>query len=50
VGGALSAALVGYMATSFGWTSPFVLASVICLLSAVLVMRIDPRPIAPRLT
>jgi MFS family permease len=49
VGGALSAALVGYMATSFGWTSPFVLASIICLLSAVLVMRIDPRPIAPRL-
>jgi MFS family permease len=46
VGGALSAALVGYMATRFGWTSPFLLASIICLLSAALVTKIDPRPIA----
>lgn len=45
IGGALSAALVGYMATRFGWTSPFLLASGICLMSAALVTRIDPRPI-----
>ena len=43
LGGAISAVTVGYLATQFGWTSPFLLASLLCLLSAWLVSRIDPR-------
>ncbi|SPE38068.1 MFS transporter permease [Candidatus Sulfopaludibacter sp. SbA6] len=43
VGGAVSAVMVGYLATLFGWTSPFLLASALCLFSALLVSRIDPR-------
>jgi len=47
VGGAVSAVMVGYLATLFGWTSPFLLASALCLFSALLVSRIDPgRPAA----
>jgi MFS family permease len=42
LGGAISAVAVGYLATHFGWTSPFVLASMFCLLSAWLVSRVDP--------
>jgi len=34
---------VGYIATHIGWSSPFMLASLLCLLSAWLVSRIDPR-------
>jgi MFS family permease len=43
LGGAISAVAVGYLATHLGWTSPFLLASGLCLLSAWLVSRIDPR-------
>ena len=43
VGGAVSAVMVGYLATLLGWTSPFLLASGLCLFSALLVTRIDPR-------
>ena len=43
VGGAVSAVTVGYLATLFGWTSPFLLASALCLFSALLASRIDPR-------
>jgi MFS family permease len=43
LGGAISAVAVGYIATNFGWSSPFILASLLCLLSAWLVSRIDPR-------
>src|SRR3984957_11539734 len=43
LGGAISAVAVGYLATHLGWSSPFLLASVLCLLSAWLVSRIDPR-------
>ncbi|HLX45667.1 MAG TPA: MFS transporter [Bryobacteraceae bacterium] len=43
LGGAISAVMVGYLATWMGWTSPFLLASVLCLLSAIMVSRIDPR-------
>jgi MFS family permease len=43
VGGAVSAVMVGYLATLFGWTSPFLLASALCLFSALLVSRVDPR-------
>ena len=49
VGGAVSAVMIGYLATLFGWTSPFLLASGLCLFSALLVSRIDPlRPVAER--
>jgi MFS family permease len=43
LGGAISAVGVGYIATHLGWSSPFILASLLCLLSAWLVSRIDPR-------
>jgi MFS transporter, ACS family, glucarate transporter len=43
VGGAVSAVMVGYLATLLGWTSPFILASALCLFSALLVSRVDPR-------
>jgi len=42
LGGALGAVVVGYLATGFGWTSPFIVACVLCLFAAVLVGRIDP--------
>ncbi len=49
LGGGVSAVMVGYLATLFGWTSPFLLASALCLFSAFLVSRIDPRrPAAQR--
>jgi MFS family permease len=42
VGGALSAVAIGYLATHLGWTSPFLLASSLCVISALLVSRINP--------
>jgi predicted MFS family arabinose efflux permease len=35
--------MVGYLATLLGWTSPFLVASLLCLLSVLIVSRIDPR-------
>jgi MFS family permease len=43
LGGAVSAVTMGYLATHLGWTSPFLLAGGMCLLSAWLVGCIDPR-------
>ena len=43
LGGAFSAVVVGYLATYFGWTYPFVVSSGLCVLAAVLASRIDPR-------
>jgi MFS family permease len=43
LGGAISAVAVGYLATHFGWKSPFLLASLLCVLSAWLVSSTDPR-------
>lgn len=43
LGGAISAVMVGYLATLMGWTSPFLMASLLCLVSALIVSRIDPR-------
>lgn len=43
LGGAISAVAVGYLATHLGWTSPFLLASALCVLSAWLVGRVDLR-------
>jgi MFS family permease len=43
LGGALSAVIVGYLATKFGWTSPFLFGSGLCIFAALLAGRIDPR-------
>jgi sugar phosphate permease len=43
LGGAVSAAMIGYLATMLGWNTPFLVASGLCLFSALLVSRIDPR-------
>jgi MFS transporter, ACS family, glucarate transporter len=43
LGGALAAVMVGYLATGLGWTAPFALASVLCILSAILISFTDPR-------
>jgi MFS family permease len=42
LGGALSAVIIGYLSTVYGWTTPFVLASAICGAAALLATRIDP--------
>ena len=43
LGGAVSAVMVGYFATLFGWTSPFLLGATLCLLSVILMRGVDPR-------
>ena len=43
IGGAISAVAVGYLATHFGWTAPFLMASTFCLISSILISRVDPR-------
>lgn len=42
IGGAISAVCVGYLATNLGWNWPFLSASVMCGIAAVLASRIDP--------
>lgn len=42
LGGAVSAVTIGYLATLFGWTVPFLVSSVFCGVAALLAMRIDP--------
>lgn len=42
VGGALSAIAVGYLATLYGWTPPFILGSGLCLVAAAAALFIDP--------
>jgi MFS family permease len=42
LGGAVSAVMIGYLATIFGWTVPFLVSSVLCGVAALLAMRIDP--------
>jgi sugar phosphate permease len=42
LGGAVSAVMIGYLATMFGWTVPFVVCSVLCGVAALLATRIDP--------
>ena len=43
LGGAFSAVVIGYLATLYGWTYPFMVSSGLCVLAAVLASRIDPR-------
>jgi sugar phosphate permease len=42
LGGAMSAVMIGYLATLFGWTVPFLVASGLCAGAALLATRIDP--------
>jgi sugar phosphate permease len=43
IGGALSAAVVTWAATRYGWNSPFLITSVLCLIAAILYLKIDAR-------
>jgi nitrate/nitrite transporter NarK len=42
LGGAVSAVMIGYLATLFGWTVPFLVSSTFCGVAALLATRIDP--------
>jgi MFS family permease len=42
LGGAVSSVTTGYLATIFGWTVPFLVSSLVCLIAAALASRIDP--------
>jgi sugar phosphate permease len=41
IGGAISPALVAYLVRDYGWDVPFLLASVLCVIAALLFLRID---------
>jgi sugar phosphate permease len=41
VGGAVSPAILGYLVQSFGWKEPFLIASMLCAVAAVLYLKID---------
>jgi sugar phosphate permease len=43
LGGALSAVMIGYLATHYGWTVPFIVCSAACGLAALFATRIDPK-------
>jgi sugar phosphate permease len=41
IGGAMSAAVVTYAATRYGWNAPFFVTSALCLIAALLFLKID---------
>jgi MFS family permease len=41
LGGAISAAVVTYTATRYGWNAPFFITTVLCVIAAVLYLKID---------
>ncbi len=41
IGGAISPAVLGYVVRSFGWNEPFLIASIMCCIAAVLYARVD---------
>lgn len=41
VGGAISPALLAYLVGGYGWAAPFLVASALCVLAAILFLRID---------
>jgi MFS family permease len=43
IGGAISTVAGGYLATYFGWNSPFLVASGLCVFAAFSISRVDPR-------
>ncbi len=42
IGGAISAVAGGYLATDFGWNSPFLVAGGLCVVAALAISRVDP--------
>src|SRR5260370_17001443 len=44
LGGAVSAVTIGYLATIFGWTVPFIVSSVLCGVAALFTTPIYPNP------
>jgi MFS family permease len=42
LGGAVSAVVIGYLATHLGWNWPFLVSSVMCVVAGVLATQIDP--------
>jgi sugar phosphate permease len=42
LGGALSSVVIGYLATHLGWNWPFLVASALCAIAALLATRINP--------
>jgi MFS family permease len=46
IGGAISPALLAYLVQGYGWDTPFLVASGMCIVAAILFLRIDAsRPI-----
>ena len=41
LGGALSTAVLGYLATAYGWNVPFLVAASLCAIAAALFLKID---------
>jgi hypothetical protein len=41
MGGTISPAVLGYLVHHAGWEQPFLVASVMCLLAAILYLKID---------
>jgi sugar phosphate permease len=41
IGGAISPALLAYLVQGYGWETPFLVAAVLCIVAAVLWVRID---------
>ena len=42
IGGAIAAVVIGYLSTLLGWNWPFLSASVLCMIAALLATRINP--------
>jgi sugar phosphate permease len=42
LGGTIASPGIGLLVDRFGWTVPFLLSSVMCLMAALLATRIDP--------
>jgi MFS family permease len=43
IGGAIAAVVIGYLSTLLGWNWPFLTASVLCVIAALLATQINPR-------
>ena len=43
LGGAVAAVVIGYLSTLLGWNWPFLTASCLCIMAALLATRINPR-------
>jgi sugar phosphate permease len=41
IGGAIAPALIAYVVQSYGWTEPFIVASVLCVVAAAIYLKID---------